>query len=123
MCRTLRLVVPWFLALSCVLATLPVAVRGAAQDTSPPPERVAATIPAPEAMEVFLRRAQIVSRRNAGSGVTDSVRATLSDGTLTHDAQIQTVDVSKTVFQAGKASEVNFRDSYRYNIAGYRLAR
>ena len=26
------------------------------------------------------------------------------------------------MFQAGKASEVDFKDTYRYNIAGYRLA-
>jgi hypothetical protein len=35
---------------------------------------------------------------------------------------IQTVDVTKPVFEAGKASELNFQDSYRYNIAGYELA-
>jgi hypothetical protein len=42
---------------------------------------------------------------------------------LTHDAHIQTIDDSKPVFTAGAKSEVNFRDTYRYNIAGYRLAR
>jgi hypothetical protein len=123
MCRTLRLVIPWLRALSCVLGLLPLTARIAAQDAATAPPAATATVPAAEAMEVFLQRAQIVSRRNAGSGVTDSVRATLSDGSLTHDAQIQTVDVSKPLFQAGKSSEVNFRDSYRYNIAGYRLAR
>jgi hypothetical protein len=77
----------------------------------------------PEQIEAFLLKARIVSTRSAGSGVTDSRRATLSDGVITHDAHIQTVDVSRPVFEAGRASEVNFRDSYRYNIAGYRLAR
>jgi len=42
---------------------------------------------------------------------------------MTHDAHVQAVDVARAVFQAGKASEVNFKDTYRYNIAGYRLAR
>ena len=55
--------------------------------------------------------------------MTDTIRVTLSDGRITHDAQIQTVDVEKTVFEAGKASETNFKDTYRYNIGGYRLAR
>ena len=55
--------------------------------------------------------------------MTDTVRATLSDGRVTHDAQIQTVDIEQTVFAAGKASEINFKDTYRYNIGGYRLAR
>ena len=76
-----------------------------------------------EAIEVFLTKARITAKRNAGAGVTDSTRATLTDGTLTHDAQIQTVDIAKDRFEAGKASEVNFRDSYRYNIAAYRVSR
>jgi biotin-(acetyl-CoA carboxylase) ligase len=32
------------------------------------------------------------------------------------------VDVSATVFQAGRSSEVNIKDTFRYNIAGYRVA-
>ena len=27
------------------------------------------------------------------------------------------------MFEAGRASETNFKDTYRYNIGGYRLAR
>jgi hypothetical protein len=55
--------------------------------------------------------------------VTRSLRATLSDGTLTHDAQIQYVNQTRPLFQApGVAAELNFKDAYRYNIAGYRLA-
>jgi len=76
-----------------------------------------------EAIEVFLTQARITKKRNAGAGVTDSARATLTDGRLTHDAQIQAVDITKDRFEAGKASEVNFRDSYRYNIAAYRVSR
>jgi hypothetical protein len=76
-----------------------------------------------EEMEAFLLKAKISNRRDAGSGVTGSSRITLSDGRLTHDAHLQAVDIARAVFQAGKASEVNFKDTYRYNIAGYRLAR
>jgi hypothetical protein len=77
----------------------------------------------PEDMEAFLLKAKITNRRDAGSGVTGSSRVTLSDGRLSHDAHVQAVDVARAVFTAGKASEVNFKDTYRYNIAGYRLAR
>ena len=83
------------------------------------PQGVAIT---PEQMAVFLTKAAIVRERTTSDGITRPVRATLSDGVLTHDAQFQTVDQARAVFEAGKASEVDFKDTYRYNIAGYRLA-
>jgi hypothetical protein len=88
--------------------------------------RVAAqttTTLSPAEMEAFLLKARITSQRDAGGGVTGSRRVTLTDGTLTHDAHVQTVDVAQSVFEAGRNTELNFKDTYRYNIAGYRLAR
>ncbi len=76
----------------------------------------------PSEMEAFLLKAKVIRQRRISTGTTDPIRATLSDGTFTHDAQIQDVEVAMPVFSAGKATELNFRDSYRYNIAGYRLA-
>jgi hypothetical protein len=76
----------------------------------------------PEQMADFLAKAAIVKEKTTSTGVTRPIQATLSDGVLTHDAQFQTVDQAKAVFTAGKASEVDFKDSYRFNIAGYRLA-
>jgi hypothetical protein len=76
----------------------------------------------PAEMEAFLLKARIARQRDAGGGVTASRRATLTDGRITHDAHIQTVDISESVFQAGKSSEINFKDTFRYNIAGYRVA-
>jgi hypothetical protein len=76
-----------------------------------------------EETEAFLLKAKIVGKKGISKGVTDPIQATLSDGRLTHDAQIQTVDIYRTTFEAGKASEVNFKDTYRFNIGGYRLAR
>jgi hypothetical protein len=73
--------------------------------------------------ERFLREAKIVKTKAIGKGVTGSIRATLSDGTLTHDAQIQTVDEKKTQFNAPGAAEFNFEDSWRFNVAAYRLDR
>jgi hypothetical protein len=74
-------------------------------------------------MEAFLMKARVSNVRDAGGGVTLSRRATLTDGQLTHDAHIQTIDVAQQVFQAGRNTELNFKDTYRYNIAGYRVAR
>jgi hypothetical protein len=88
---------------------------------SAPPAAAPALTPAQ--MEAFLLNAKIISSRDAGKGVTGTTRVTLSDGQITHDAQIQSVDIFKSVFEAGAASEINFRDSYRYNIAAYRVAR
>ena len=76
----------------------------------------------PEQMEAFLTKAPIILEKTTSIGVTRPIRATLSDGVLTHDAQFQTVDQAKAIFEAGKASEIDFKDTYRYNIAGYRLA-
>jgi hypothetical protein len=77
----------------------------------------------PTEMEAFLLKGKILDTRDTGIGVTNSLRAKLTDGTLTHDVHIQTVDIAKPVFEAGQHTELNFKDSYRFNIAGYRLAR
>jgi hypothetical protein len=73
-------------------------------------------------MQTFLEKARIVRRQDAGDGVTGSLRVTLSDGSLTHDAHVQTVDEAATVYRTQSSVELNFRDSYRYNIAAYRIA-
>jgi hypothetical protein len=101
-----------FVALFCALP-LP-----AWQASAPAP----APALSPEAQREFLLKARIVRTRNAGDGVTNSQRATLTDGTLTHDAHVQAVNVAKTVFEAGRHSETDFKDSYRFNIAAYRLS-
>jgi hypothetical protein len=77
----------------------------------------------PAEMETFLQKARIMGKKDAGAGVTGSLRVTLSDGKLTHDAHVQFVDITKPVFEAGQHTELNFKDSYRFNIAAYRLAR
>ena len=91
-----------------------------AQETPAPASTPALS---PEAMEAFLLKARVSNLRDAGSGVTNSRRATLTDGQLTHDAHIQTVDIAQSVFEAGRNTELNFKDTFRYNIAGYRVAK
>lgn len=102
--------------LGAILLSFRVAVI--AQDTAPaaPPQL------SKEEMEAFLLKGKITKTRDAGGGVTASTRATMTDGKITHDVHIQSVDITQSVFEAGKATELNFKDSYRYNIAGYRLA-
>ena len=85
-----------------------------------------AQAPAPPddaAIEAFLSKAKIVSTRPIGKGVTGATRATLSDGVLTHDAQIQTIDVFKPVYRTRSGEERNFRDSWRFNVAAYKIDR
>jgi hypothetical protein len=74
-------------------------------------------------IDQFLQKARIVSTRSIGKGVTGSVRATLSDGTLTHDAHIQVIDEFKQEFKGGKQPELNFRDNWQFNVAAYRIDR
>ena len=71
--------------------------------------------------EQFLLRAKVIRTKSAPNGTTGTIRATLTDGTITHDASIQTIDQSKSTFQSAAGVELNFRDSYKYNIAAYRL--
>jgi hypothetical protein len=77
----------------------------------------------PEQMENFLKTAKILKTKPASKGTTGTLRATLSDGTFTHDAHIQSIDESKQVFKGESGgTEFNFRDTYKFNIAAYRLA-
>lgn len=75
------------------------------------------------AIERFLKEAKVVGTRRIGKGVTGALRATLSDGTTTHDAQVQTVDESQREFRSASGIEFDFRDSWAFNVAAYRLDR
>ena len=94
-----------------------VAVTAAGRAQQPAPSLTDAQI------DQFLQKARIVSTRSIGKGVTGSVRATLSDGTLTHDAHIQVIDEFKQEFKGGKQPELNFRDNWQFNVAAYRIDR
>ena len=77
----------------------------------------------PAAMEDFLLNAELSDIRDVGTGVTGSQRAVASDGRLTHDVHIQSVDIRRAAAALGDGRiERNFRDSYAYNIAAYRVA-
>lgn len=73
--------------------------------------------------EQFLLHAKIIKTKSASRGITGTLRATLSDGKLTHDASIQTIDEFKPRFEGMNGTEINFKDTYKFNIAAYKLAR
>ena len=73
--------------------------------------------------EHFLLRAEITQIRELEIGITHSRRASLSLGGRTHDAHVQTVDVTKPKTRVGRVTKLSFRDCYRYNVAAYRLDR
>jgi len=75
--------------------------------------------------EAFLRTAEIVALVDIDVGITQSKRATLVDGRTRHDAHVQTIDVFNAGVTdiPGQRSQIGFRDTYKFNIAGYRLDR
>ncbi len=81
-----------------------------------------------EQTKIFLKNAKVIRTRTTNKGVTAPKRLTLSDGVTTHDAVFQAIDERKMVAQMGgggrqETTELNFVDSYKYNIAAYELAR
>jgi hypothetical protein len=82
-----------------------------------------APLPSDAEIERFLTEADVVKTKDTKKGVTGSLRATLSDGKLTHDAQIQTIEESKREFRTERGVEFDFRDSWEFNVAAYRIDR
>src|SRR5580698_1515283 len=74
--------------------------------------------------EAFLKTAKITAAKGSKKGVTGTVRVTMTDGKITHDASVQRIDEYQAVFQAADGkTEMNFKDTYKFNIAGWRLAK
>jgi hypothetical protein len=71
----------------------------------------------------FLLTAKIIKSAPAHKGITETMRLTLTDGTITHDAHFQAIDEHAMMKEmATGRKEMNFVDSYKYNIAAYQLA-
>ncbi len=74
--------------------------------------------------EQFLLTATILNEQFAGKGTTNSQKAMLSDGQVTHTAHIQSIDVYTPLFKGKDGSrEQDFKDSWKFNVAAYRLAK
>ncbi|HEV2728721.1 MAG TPA: hypothetical protein VGV15_01705 [Terriglobales bacterium] len=81
------------------------------------------TVLTKEQIKEFLLTAKIVAAKESSKGVTHPARLTLSDGKMTHEASYQAIDEHKANVQlASGRTEMNFVDSYKYNIAAYALA-
>lgn len=104
--------------LLCVLATdvCPFTFDLAAAQAAAAPQTA-------QEIEAFMRAAKVVRSKELSTGITRPLRLTLTDGTTTHDAVFQAIDEKKTVFvpQHGP-TEINFVDTWRYNVAAYRLS-
>ncbi len=73
--------------------------------------------------EQFLLKGEVLKSRAAGKGITGSLRATMKLGALTHDAHVQIIDESKREFRSKDGTEFNFRDTWTFNVAAYRIDR
>jgi hypothetical protein len=116
-----------------VLTCLPVLVAAllaprlssaqASHAAAAPPTATSTASLSVEAREAFLANARIIRRQSAPKGTTNTKRVTLTDGTFTHDASVQTIDQHRAVFESNRGTELNFRDSWRFNVAAYRIDR
>ena len=94
--------------------------------------QVAVPAPSPELsidqIRTFLKDAKVIRTRSTNKGITAPKRLTLSDGTITHDAVFQAIDDRQVVANLSGGgrqaqTELNFVDSYKYNIAAYEISR
>jgi len=108
-----RLVLPLFIVLTCSIIPLSTPWKALAADDQPLNK---------EQMKQFLQTADIVKSKQSGKGVTHPWRLTLSNGTITHDASFQAVDERKPKMDLNGKIELDFVDSYKYNIAAYQIA-
>lgn len=104
----------WISLLVCVCALFSWTVAAAADDETPLTK---------EQIKQFLQTAKVVNSKTSNKGITHPYRLTLTDGTITHDGSFQAVDERKPQmkFESG-ATEFNFVDSWKYNVAGYEVA-
>jgi hypothetical protein len=102
------------LPLVALLAAVPASATQAAPDTSHFTDAM---------REEFLLQAKVVDTRSAPGGITGSIVATLRKDGLVHDAHVQVIDERKALHRLGGSTELDFRDSWRNNVAAYRLDR
>jgi hypothetical protein len=87
------------------------------------PGQEQSTLLSKEEVHRFLLTAEVVKSERIGKGVTHPWRLTLSAGDFIHDASFQDIDVrTQEAGFAGGGRELNFADSFHYNIAAYELA-
>jgi hypothetical protein len=113
MCRSARTGV---LLLTVVVAATRVAIA------HQPPDIPKAALTDAE-RERLLAEGEIVRTRDAPGGVTNSDRVTLRLDGYEHDAHVQVIDQRQTQAAMKSGLNIDFRDTYRSNVAAYRLDR
>jgi hypothetical protein len=88
-----------------------------------PPAQPAAISLSDAEKERFLLEGSIVRTKSAPGGITASLRASLRRNGFDHDAHIQTINEEKPYANLAGGVEMDFRDSYKNNVAAYRLDR
>ena len=83
-----------------------------------------AHVPDADAAREFLLLGRVVTMKTLSKGVTRPRKVTLTKGEMTGDAVFQIIDEAKAVerFNGGRI-EMDFRDSYHFNIAAWELSR
>ena len=116
--RSLRAaLVPLVLAAAAFSA---LALTDIQQKTAAPAEPVWGT----DQITSFLLNAKIVSGKKTSKGITIPWKLVMTDGTVTHEAAFQTVDEHKMKNEfADGTVELNFVDSYVYDLAAYEIAK
>lgn len=72
----------------------------------------------------FLQHAKIIGSKAEKKGKSAASHLTLSDGKVTYEASFQPIDERKAQGSGPNGgTELNFRDYWGYNIAGYRVAK
>ena len=72
----------------------------------------------------FLQHAKVIASKSEKKGKSNASHLTLSDGKVTYEASFQPIDEKKPQGPGPNGGvEVNFRDYWGYNIAGYRIAK
>ena len=114
---------PWVLCVLLGIGAIAAYPAGSSLRAQAPAPQASVSALSDAEIEAFMLKADVVKTKGTPKGVTASLRATLSDGKITHDAHIQDIDESKREFQSMSGTEFNFRDSWTFNIAGYKIDR
>jgi len=89
-----------------------------AQQTTIPASRLTAS-----EVEQFLRTGKIGARRPISVGLNGTEWAAMDDGKIQHRGHIATIDISKASFTSDRGTELNFKDTWKFYVAAYELAK
>jgi hypothetical protein len=112
------------LAIALVLPLPVLTAQTPAPASTVGPAAVVIAPPAADAdIERFLLEGKVGDTHGTKKGVTGAQRARLTSPMLTHDAQIQSIDEFKREFRTDRGVEFDFRDSWAFNVAAYKIDR